>query len=104
VLFVAVQAISDCRTLLAPFLPFSAQSVHETFGGTGVVSPMPRVEEVEDLDDGRPYPVLTGDYSGFPAWGSVPVTPGTPVGPPTPIFTKLDQSVVDEELARLAAR
>jgi methionyl-tRNA synthetase len=104
VLFVAVQAISDCRTLLAPFLPFSAQSVHETFGGTGVVSPMPRVEEVEDLDDGRPYPVLTGDYSGFPAWGSVPVTPGTPVGPPTPIFTKLDPSVVDEELARLAAR
>jgi methionyl-tRNA synthetase len=30
--------------------------------------------------------------------------PGTPVAKPTPIFTKLDPSVVDEELARLADR
>ena len=35
VLHVAAQAISDCRTLLSPFLPFSAQTVHEVFGGTG---------------------------------------------------------------------
>ena len=27
---------------------------------------------------------------------------GTPVAKPTPVFTKLDPSVVDEELARLA--
>jgi methionyl-tRNA synthetase len=27
---------------------------------------------------------------------------GTPVGKPTPIFTKLDPAIVDEELARLA--
>jgi methionyl-tRNA synthetase len=30
------------------------------------------------------------------------VTVGTPVARPTPVFTKLDPSVVDEELARLA--
>jgi methionyl-tRNA synthetase len=102
VLHVAVQAISDCRTILAPFLPFSAQSVHEAFGGTGVVSPMPRIEQVDDLDEGPGYPVITGDYTGFPRWESVPVAVGTAVGPPTPIFTKLDPSVVDEELARLA--
>jgi methionyl-tRNA synthetase len=104
VLFVAAQAISDCRTLLSPFLPFSTQAVHETFGGTGVVSPMPRITEVEGLDGDPSYPMLTGDYSGFPAWESVPVVPGTAVGPPTPIFTKLDPSVADEELARLADR
>jgi methionyl-tRNA synthetase len=28
---------------------------------------------------------------------------GTPVATPTPVFTKLDPSVVDEELARLGA-
>ncbi|WP_426565798.1 methionine--tRNA ligase [Angustibacter sp. McL0619] len=101
VLHVAAQAISDCRTLLAPFLPFSAQTVHEIFGGTGVVSPMPEIREVEDLDGGPGYPVLMGDYTAFPKWESVPVTVGAPVGPPVPIFTKLDPSVVDEELARL---
>jgi methionyl-tRNA synthetase len=31
----------------------------------------------------------------------VPVVPGTPVGPPSPIFTKLDESIVAEELDRL---
>jgi len=31
-----------------------------------------------------------------------PIVPGTPVSKPTPIFTKLDPSIVDEELARLA--
>ncbi len=101
VLHVAVQAISDCRTLLAPFLPFSAQTVHEIFGGTGVVSPMPEIREVDDLDGGTPYPVLTGDYGAFPAWESAPIAVGAPVGPPVPVFTKLDASVVDEELARL---
>jgi len=102
VLHVAAQAISDCRTLLAPFLPFSAQTVHEVMGGTGIVSPMPEIREVEDLDGGPSYPTLTGDYSAFPRWESVPIVPGTPVGKPTPIFTKLDPSVVADELERLS--
>ncbi len=101
VLHVAAQAISDLRTVLSPFLPFSAQAVHEVMGGTGVVSPMPRIQEVEDLDGGPSYPVLTGDYGGFPRWESVAITPGTPVGKPVPVFTKLDASVVDDELNRL---
>jgi methionyl-tRNA synthetase len=102
VLHVAAQAVSDARTLLAPFLPFSAQRVHEVMGGTGVVSPMPEIREVDDLDGGPSYPVLMGDYSGFPAWASVPVVPGTPVLAPTPVFTKLDaEAVVRDELARL---
>ena len=104
VLYVAAQAISDCRTLLAPFLPFSAQVVHETFGGTGVISPMPQIHEVDDLDGGPGYPVLMGDYSGIARWESVQVTAGTPVAQPSPIFTKLDPSVVDDELERLRGK
>ena len=57
---------------------------------------------MEDLDGGPAYPVITGDYSGGPRWESTPVVPGTPIGPPTPVFTKLDPSVVDEELARMS--
>jgi methionyl-tRNA synthetase len=101
ILHVTAQAISDLRTVLSPFLPFSAQTVHEVMGGTGVVSPMPRIDEVDDLDGGPSYPVLTGDYSGFPRWESVPIAPGTPVDKPVPVFTKLDTAVIDEELDRL---
>jgi methionyl-tRNA synthetase len=104
VLHVAAQAVTNCRVLLSPFLPHSSQAVHEALGGTGTVSPMPQIREVEDLDGGPGYPILTGDYrrgETLPPWGPTPVVPGTQVPPPAPIFRKLDDSVVAEELARL---
>ena len=68
---------------------------------------MPEIREVTDLDgawDAAEYPVLMGDYrrgETLSAWESTPVVPGTPVAAPTPIFRKLDDSVVEEEIARL---
>jgi methionyl-tRNA synthetase len=99
--------VLDCNTLLAPFLPHAANKVWQVFGGEGELMPMPRTEIVEELepDSGAgltTYPVITGDYSATPAWESRPVVVGTKVDKPTPVFTKLDPSVVDEELARLA--
>jgi methionyl-tRNA synthetase len=104
VLHVAAQAVSNCRTLLSPFLPHSAQTVHEALGGTGTVSPMPAIRSVEDLDGGDPYRVLMGDYRRgvtLSQWAPVPIVAGTPVGPAVPIFRKLDDSVVEQELQRL---
>lgn len=102
VLHTAAQAVTDANALLAPFLPFAAQKVHETLGGTGTFAPMPRIEEVTDLDDAsRSYPIITGDYGDTAAWESVPVVPGTPVGKPTPVFTKLDDDIVEQEIARV---
>jgi len=111
ILHVATQAIDDCNTLLAPFLPHAAQTVHEVFGGQDTISPMPRIEEVSDLDDSETnYPIMTGDYrlatendaGTIRPWASRKITPGTPIAAPKPIFTKLDDSIVEEELARLA--
>ena len=59
----------SCRT--AP------NAVDLVLGGAGDVAPMPEIREVEDLDGGPAYPILTGDYSGFPAWERRPVVPGT---------------------------
>ncbi len=102
VLHVALQLVDDAKTLLTPFLPRSSAQVHEMLGGTGIWSDMPRVEEVDE--PGAPsYPVITGTYDSTPRWESQPVRSGTPLAPPKPLFTKLDSSVVDEELARLSA-
>ncbi|BCJ53942.1 methionine--tRNA ligase [Actinoplanes sp. NBRC 14428] len=103
ILHVALQVVSDANTLLTPFLPHSAQKVHELLGGTGVHAPMPSIVEVEDLDGGPAYPVLTGDYSAGARWESVPLVAGTPLAAPKPVFRKLDPSVVEEELERLGS-
>jgi methionyl-tRNA synthetase len=103
ILHVTAQAVADCNRLLSPFLPHSANAVDRVLGGSGRVAPMPEIREVDDLDGGPGYPILTGDYSGTPTWGRDVVVVGTPIAKPTPVFTKLDPSVVDDELARLGA-
>ncbi|HKN53537.1 MAG TPA: methionine--tRNA ligase [Amycolatopsis sp.] len=92
VLHTALQVVSDANTLLTPFLPHSAQKVHEALGGTGVWAAQPELKEVEDLDiAGRVNPILTGAYAGEQAtWKSVPIEVGRPLQKPTPLFAKLD--------------
>jgi methionyl-tRNA synthetase len=102
VLHVALQLVDDAKTLLTPFLPRSSQQVHELLGGTGTWSDTPRVVQVDEAG-GPSYPVITGTYDGAARWASVPLRAGTPLAAPTPLFTKLDTSVVDSELARLGA-
>jgi methionyl-tRNA synthetase len=98
---VALQLVDDGKTLLTPFLPRSSQQVYEMLGGDGAWSGMPRIDEVDE-DGGPVYPVITGDYQAAAArWESMPIRPGTRLAAPAPLFTKLDSSVVDEELARL---
>ncbi|TWP38653.1 methionine--tRNA ligase [Leekyejoonella antrihumi] len=102
VLHTLVQAVSDLNRMMAPFLPHSANKIAAALGAEGQFMPMPRLERVRDLDDdSRSYPIITGEYSKTPAWGPVDVIIGTPIAKPTPVFTKLDPSVVDEERARL---
>ncbi len=104
ILHVALQAVSDCNTILAPFLPHAAQQVHQLLGRDGVLAPQPELVEVDDLDGGPSYPILTGGYATAGGWERNLVKPGTRVEPPTPLFAKLDPSVVEEELERMAAQ
>jgi len=101
ILHVALQAVDDAKTLLTPFLPRSSQAVHGMLGGTGAWSGMPRIETVDE--DGAPsYPVITGSYDQSFRWSPHPIAVGAPLSVPAPLFAKLDQSVVDEEIARLS--
>lgn len=111
VLWTLAQAVADLNLMLSPFLPHAANDIDRVMGGEGAIAPMPHIEEVEELDpqvlpadfEGRGgYPIITGDYTNVPTWERHPITPGTPIAKPTPVFVKLDEAIVEEELARYA--
>ena len=111
VLWTLAQAVTDLNLMLSPFLPHAANDIDRVMGGTGEIAPMPYIEEVAELDpqvlpadfEGRDgYPIITGDYTNVPTWERHPITAGTPIAKPTPVFVKLDESIVEEELARYA--
>jgi methionyl-tRNA synthetase len=104
VLHVALQVVDDVKTLLTPFLPSSSTKVHAMLRGPERWAGMPDLVEVdEETAVGSPsYSVLTGDYDTGARWESVPLPVGRPIAAPKPVFTKLDPSVVEDELARLA--
>jgi methionyl-tRNA synthetase (EC 6.1.1.10) len=102
VLWTALQVVSDCNTLLTPYLPHTAQKVHEVLGRDGVWAALPKIVEVRNdslrhpVGVGLPdpehiYPVIMGDYDTQQSvWKRVDVVPGTPLAKPEPLITKLD--------------
>lgn len=101
VLHVMAQCVVDLNVILSPFMPHSSNAIDAIMGGAGDVQPMPAIVEADDLDGGAGYPIITGDYTSARGWGRRPIVPGTPVEKPAPVFTKLDPSVIEEELERL---
>ena len=107
VLWTALQVVSDCNTLLTPYLPHIAQQVHETLGREGVWAASPEIREVADdmpvelvgvglPEEGATYPVITGDYASQQAvWERVDVVPGTPLSKPKPLIQKLDPELAE---------
>jgi methionyl-tRNA synthetase len=75
-LYDAISVISCLRIALYPFLPFSSQKLHEYLGFSG---------SVEDCG-WKPDP--------FPE-------PGQKLLPPQPLFAKLDEGLIAEEVSRL---
>ncbi|MGN6017996.1 methionine--tRNA ligase [Corynebacterium striatum] len=107
VLWTALQVVSDCNVMLTPFLPFTAQKVHETLGRDGVWAAQPEIQEVVDdipvelvgvglPPENHPYPIITGDYTAQQAtWQRIDVVPGTSLSKPKPLVAKLDPELAE---------
>ena len=74
-LYVALYVISCLRTALYPFMPFSSQRLHEMLGFEGTVQEC--------------------------GWKPTVPEPGQKLQAPQPLFTKLDESVIEEETSHL---
>ncbi len=74
-LFTATYCLMALRVLMYPYVPFSAQRLHQLLGQNGAV------EEI--------------------GWNSVAPEPGCSIPEPKPLFTKLDDSIAEEMLGQL---
>lgn len=74
-LYTVLCVISALRTAFYPFLPFSSQKLHEYLGYEGKVE-----------NDG---------------WALRKLEVGATLYPPKPLFTKLEDKIIEEEMARL---
>jgi methionyl-tRNA synthetase len=101
VLFVALRAVDSLKVLLAPFLPFTSQTLHELLGYDDVLAGPLEFREVDESDDER-HLILTGDYERWSgSWAPSQLPSGRPLGAPAPLFKKLDPGIADEELERM---
>ena len=99
ILYVALQNVNTLKTMLTPFMPFSSQRLHEMLGYNDVIAPMPMVKEVGQGSDRH---LVMGDgYPETDRWRPERLEPGRRLREPQPLFKKLDEKVVDEELRRM---
>lgn len=99
-IYTAIRAIDSLKILLAPFLPHTSQQLHEFLGYEYPLFGKQFVQEVED--DLSTHTVLR--YSAETAkgrWQPSEIDPGRVFRKPEPLFRKLDESIVEEERARL---
>ncbi len=102
--YVALRCVDTLKIIFTPFLPFSSQRLHEYLGYDGYIAGPLRFQEVTEAD-GRTHRVLTGDYAQWVGrWAPSALPVGQALRAPQPLFKKLDERVVEEELARMQSR
>lgn len=100
--FTALKAIDSLKILFSPVLPFTSEKLHTFFGYETPLFGEQYIEEIQDslgTHTGLRYHVeQVGD---LPYWKPSELKPGQRLNQPAPLFKKLEESVVEEERARL---
>ncbi len=100
--YVILRVVDNLKTILAPVLPHTAQQLHEYLGYDGQLFGTQQVKEYQE--ETRSHLALTYDHSrAVDTWSKSELPPGQALREPAPLFKKLDESVVEEETARLEA-
>jgi len=100
-IYVALRAIDSLKILFSPFLPFTSERLHRYLGYEGTLFGHSYTTTFEE-PGGRVHEALC--YDDKPAtgeWKASQLPPAQPLQWPEPLFTKLEESVIEEEQARL---
>ena len=98
--YVILRVVDNLKTILAPILPHTAQQLHEYLGYEGQLFGTQHVVEYQEAT--RSHNALTYDHTGaIGTWTKSDLPPDQALQEPAPLFKKLDESVVEEEYARM---
>ncbi len=100
-IYTALKAIDSLKILFAPFLPFSSQTLHEILGYTSPLFGEQYTQEVVD-SLGTHNVLRYRDQQGL-RWKPSDLKPGAKLNQPRPLFKKLEESLAEQERARLGS-
>ncbi|MCJ7676957.1 MAG: class I tRNA ligase family protein, partial [Anaerolineales bacterium] len=98
--YTALRAIDNLKVMLAPFLPFSSERLNTLLGYEQPLFGEIKIASFTEAN--RQHEALV--YDGTRAvgrWAPCDLRPGQRLQPPAPLYKKLDDSIVEEERARL---
>lgn len=94
--YAILRVIDNLNVVLAPFLPFSAQAVHEYLGYSGQIFGTQSIVEYQESE--RPHKGLTYDGSAAVGkWKKRALPQGQALNEPKALYTKLDPDIVAQE-------
>jgi len=104
--YTALKAIDSLKVLFAPFLPFTSEKLHGFFGYETPLFGEGYIEEISDslgTHKGLRYRSPSGAAGAVEGqlWKPSELKAGQKLNQPGPLFKKLEESVIEEERARL---
>lgn len=102
-IYTALKAIDSLKVIFSPFLPFTSEKLHTFFNYETPLFGEQYIEEVSDSLGAhtvlRYRDVVRDNISHY--WKPSDLKPGKKLNQPAPLFKKLEESVIEEERARL---
>lgn len=99
-IYTAINAINMLKVMLAPFLPFTCQKLHEILGFEGQLFGTQYVEQVKD-EMGEHSVLRYAASETIGKWERTEVPAAHRLNQPQPLFRKLEAKIIEDERSRL---
>ncbi|MGQ9626177.1 MAG: methionine--tRNA ligase [Anaerolineae bacterium] len=99
-IYVTLRVIDSIKTMLFPFLPFSCQKLHESLGYNENLFGRQYIATFKEKEKSHLALCYEQEVKGN-RWQPSQLPPGQAIKKPEPLFKKLNESIAEEELARM---
>ncbi len=99
-IYTVLRVVDNLKTLLYPYLPFSSADLHRQLGYAGNLAGTFEIKTFQESSRSHEALVYSPPDAGV-QWAPSRLAAGQKLGEPKALFKKLDESVVEKEVAKL---